>query len=175
VGRSLALAPGLPHLRKRPVTDATVVLSARARRVMIEQALAATDGNETGGVLLGDSSANAAEVRHAGTPGPAAVRSPTRFNRDREYAQRFADACYAADGSLWIGEWHTHPGGQPVPSDLDLATYLALLHDAGLHLDVFVAVIVTTSDESLSMAAWLCDTATVRLGRVVLSRDGGSP
>lgn len=111
-------------------------------------AVAAADGRETGGVLLGhDPGGRVIYIRRAGDAGPAAVRKPDRFARDADHAQQLAEIAFAADRSLWIGEWHTHPNGFAQPSPTDLAAYVALLDDRGLGLVRFVAVIVTASPQ----------------------------
>lgn len=134
----------------------TVLLARSALDTIRCEANAATDGNETGGILLGyDHSADGMEIRHAGGPGPRAIRASHRFTRDTHHAQQLADKAWSQDRSIWLGEWHTHPNGEPQPSDLDLSSYLAMLDDPDLSFHAFLAVIVTPTIRSVTLYPWL--------------------
>lgn len=137
-------------------TTTVVTISAAAAHIISRETAAVTDGCETGGVLLGVSSSSGVVLRHAGPPGPDAVRTPVSFLRDRRHAQQLADACWALDQSQWIGEWHTHPGMSPTPSERDLTTYRDLLTDPDLSLSVFVSLIVTPGANGAVIAGWWC-------------------
>lgn len=135
----------MPDVRDTTVTLLEVAPSAYASITSL--AAAAADGRETGGVLLGhDPGEGTVQVRRAGDPGPAAVRRPDRFVRDLDHARRLAQLAYAADGGIWVGEWHTHPATQMAPSPTDLTAYREVLA-AGAGLPRFVAVIVTASPD----------------------------
>lgn len=43
---------------------------------------------------------------------------------------------------MWLGEWHTHPHGDPRPSPVDLETYARLLEHPRLGFEVIVSAIV---------------------------------
>jgi integrative and conjugative element protein (TIGR02256 family) len=77
--------------------------------------------NETGGVLVGYADAtNRTVITGIVGPGPRAFRTPTRFRRDGNYAQREVDRLHReSDGrDDYVGEWHSHPA--PVgPSSFD--------------------------------------------------------
>lgn len=111
---------------------------------MMAAAMQATDGLETGGILLGHDEGHAHSfiVRHCGNAGPGAVRTPTFFLRDLDHARKLADEVYAFDRSLWIGEWHTHGIDLPLPSTRDLLTYQRHLNDPDLCFARFLAVIL---------------------------------
>jgi integrative and conjugative element protein (TIGR02256 family) len=100
-------------------------------------------------------------VRHAGTPGPDAVQTPTYFLRDLAHAQTLADQAYAQDHSVWIGEWHTHPTSRPIPSTRDAATYRQLLNDPELAFHSFIAVILGPRAPHWDMTAWACHNSTI--------------
>src|SRR4051812_24966041 len=89
----------------------SMTLSAVAAATISAEAAASRDGRETGGILLGHDEGTQLYVTVAGDPGVGAVRSADRFLRDLEHARLLADAAYQRDGSVWIGEWHTHPTG----------------------------------------------------------------
>jgi integrative and conjugative element protein (TIGR02256 family) len=124
-----------------------VTITRWALEVIQTEALASKDGLETGGILLGrDDEDGGMVVLIAGTPGPNAVRLPDRFLRDRQHAQALADQAWKSHGAQWIGEWHTHLNGQPVPSDIDLASYSRHLSDPELHFTRVASLIVATTD-----------------------------
>lgn len=140
------------HLRQ-------VHLSESAAAAIYREASQSRDGNETGGILLGHLRDGIAEIRTAGGPGPVAVRKPTFFLRDLDHARRLAGEAFARDGSVWIGEWHTHPSAAPVPSTRDLHTYSRLLADPDLGFEAMVAIILTATDSGwvdLIARAWIC-------------------
>lgn len=137
-----------------------VTLSDSARMVILEEARASSDGKETGGILLGhDRGDSAMDVTVAGGPGPHPVRTANRFTRDLAHAEALADAAYDRDGSVWIGEWHTHPKGPPEPSDVDLRTYLSHLNDSCLGFDRFLSLIALPCPDHawqhMSLVAWV--------------------
>lgn len=127
-----------------------IILSPSVVKIIAAEARASEDGTETGGILLGTTEPDVVIVRHAGQPGPRAVRQPTFFLRDLGHAQRFADEAFELDQSIWIGEWHTHLDAPAIPSKRDIATYQALLADTDLAFDYFVSLVVIDTS-----AVWL--------------------
>jgi integrative and conjugative element protein (TIGR02256 family) len=146
-----------------------------ALRVIIAEAPASADGRETGGILLGlDPAAEGTiEVATAGGPGPAPDRRSDSFTRDLADAQRLADEAYARDGSVWLGEWHTHPTGPPTPGSQDMATYWRLLEDDKLDFERIVSLIVTPHRadawQQPLLWSWLITPATVHAVHVIIT------
>ncbi|MGW5744994.1 Mov34/MPN/PAD-1 family protein [Amycolatopsis sp. NPDC003861] len=135
-----------------------IILTASAMSAIGDEARASTDGLETGGILLGTAEPGAIVVRHAGRPGPDAIRRPDFFQRDLQHAQTLANQAFALDRSIWIGEWHTHLYTPPRPSARDLATYQTLLGDPELAFDYIVAIILDddTGDwHTPQLTAWI--------------------
>jgi integrative and conjugative element protein (TIGR02256 family) len=122
----------------------TVLFTAAAAEQIADLAAAAHDGLETGGILLSTDHGLAGQiiVRHCGGPGPAAIRRRAYFRRDLAHAAAAAENAAAADGSAWIGEWHTHANLMAEPSDRDLRTYQKLLDDPDLAFARILAVII---------------------------------
>lgn len=116
-------------------------LSPAAAEAVAAEAPASVDGNETGGILLGHDHGDTIHVVVAGDPGPNADRRPDGFLRDLAHARRLADEAYERDASVWIGEWHTHPGGPATPSPTDMETYRRLLADTELGFEQIVSLI----------------------------------
>ncbi|GAB3879629.1 hypothetical protein GCM10028824_43360 [Hymenobacter segetis] len=112
-----------------PHPDCPYCQALHRMRVLIEpaaldfmrQLTLATPGVETGGILIGKISAGLVHVQYASPPGPGAVRTPMRFERDVESCQQFLNG-YAAQGLLYLGEWHSHPDENNNPSTTDLTS-----------------------------------------------------
>jgi integrative and conjugative element protein (TIGR02256 family) len=88
------------------------------------KALVAEDPTiETGGVLTGhlDDGGNI-QITHASGPGPQAIRSATRFEKDIAFCQKFLDNITGESRSkiFYLGEWHSHPSQNTMPSHTDL-------------------------------------------------------
>ena len=82
---------------------------------------------ETGGILLGYvSESDEIVVTTAIGSGPKAKRTETRYVHDVEYEIAQAERLYMKSGKpdLYLGDWHTHPGGRGLMSWLDRKTLL---------------------------------------------------
>lgn len=137
-----------------------VRLTAHADSVIRDEArFSSRTRLETGGILLGHDSNGVIRVTVAGAPGPKALHSARRFLRDLDFARELANEAYERDGSVWIGEWHTHPSGPRNPSAFDLRTYTRHLNDPSLGFGRFLSIIVVTSSleraEEDSVSAWI--------------------
>ncbi len=77
---------------------------------------------ETGGVLAGRIEEGNIIVTHASEPGPKAVQSSTKFEKDVEFCQQFLDRLYIESNqkAVYVGEWHSHPSLHNHPSGLDI-------------------------------------------------------
>lgn len=78
---------------------------------------------ETGGIMAGriDERGNII-VTHASGPGPKAVQSTTKFDKDVEFCQQFLDSLYIESNQkvVYVGEWHSHPSINNQPSGMDI-------------------------------------------------------
>jgi integrative and conjugative element protein (TIGR02256 family) len=170
----VAAPPRLPHLRARMTGSAVEIAYIRpaALGVIRSEYATATDGRETGGILLGVVTDSTAHICHAGGAGPAAIRRPDFFLRDLAHAQQLANEAFAADGSMWIGDWHSHLTVAPVPSARDLGTYQTLLDDRELDFDVFVSLIVSDALTGNLITAWAVDRrAALQVPLVITNQD----
>lgn len=78
---------------------------------------------ETGGVLIGYRNDDGEYIIvRASKPGPNAVKTQTRFEKDAVYCQKeLLDAFNElGEKGLYLGEWHYHPSGSNEPSGLDI-------------------------------------------------------
>ena len=165
-------AAACPTGRVSHLRGAVIVrLSAAAAGLIEAEAPASADGRETGGILLGHDLGDRFAVTVAGDPGPHAVREADRFLRDLSHAEALSDAAYDTDGSVWLGEWHTHPGGPVVPSPTDLATYLDLLADEDLGFRRVLSLIVTPCQvhgwAEVHVTGWSVDATSAHAVEVV--------
>jgi proteasome lid subunit RPN8/RPN11 len=101
--------------------------------------------------------ADGSAVMHAAGPGLLAQHGPGFFQRDLAHTQREGERLHQIDGSQWVGEWHTHIGVPPIPSEVDLNTYVGHVLDEELGFERFVALIVGTSGPKLLLSAWLLE------------------
>lgn len=111
---------GCTTCREPPITE---VLMDDANRNFIVAETEGTPHAETGGVLIGyvDEWHRAIVTRAIG-PGPKAVKTATRFQRDIEYAQHelHRAATELGDRGAYLGEWHSHLEAAPEPSPTDV-------------------------------------------------------
>ncbi len=143
----------------------TVFVPRHVEQMIRREAARSADGTETGGVLLGFEDPDGVHhwVTQAGGPGPNAVRSAVRFVRDLDHARALAAAAYEVDGSLWIGDWHTHPGGPAMLSSIDLNSYRNVL--ASSDMDSFLAILLLPGTEGWTepwVAGWKVTPEEVR-------------
>jgi len=140
---------GVPDMR-----SGRVEIAARALDTIREEIARTPRHLETGGILLGF--LDPLTITVAGDAGPGAVRTERFFLRDLDHAQRLAAEASTQSGTLWLGEWHTHPTGPPHPSPTDIATYDRLQRQSP---DVFVAGVVALIAfpvmSMTSITAWL--------------------
>ncbi|UCN14440.1 Mov34/MPN/PAD-1 family protein [Cellulomonas iranensis] len=147
----------------------TIVVPRLVLRGMLNEATAGGFTLETGGILLGhdDEAGGSTRLTAAGAPGPLAVREPRFFLRDLNHARMLAARAWAHDRSQWIGEWHTHPLGHPVPSELDVRSYTSHVHDPDLGFRRFISVIVaSTVTGGWTLGGWAIDSSTVQVADV---------
>jgi integrative and conjugative element protein (TIGR02256 family) len=80
---------------------------------------------EAGGILLGYRREAHLHVTVATVPQPSDQRRRFWFSRSYKYHQQVALQHWEASvGEMdYLGEWHTHPEGSPMPSSLDLSEW----------------------------------------------------
>lgn len=107
---------------------------------------------ETGGVLAGyyDANNNIIVLNVSG-PGPNAVRTASRFEKDIDFCQNFLNELYINSNKkiVYVGEWHSHTSKRNLPSntDLDSLTKISLQEN---YLTEFPIMIIISNDERFS-------------------------
>jgi integrative and conjugative element protein (TIGR02256 family) len=101
---------------------------------MIQEAAATCEGRpESGGILLGSVRGPHLEITGFTQPARADVRTMVSFIRqDRSHQAASDQAWKHSDREIgFIGKWHTHPSGPPVPSMIDRASWARLAEQSG--------------------------------------------
>jgi integrative and conjugative element protein (TIGR02256 family) len=101
--------------------------------------------HETGGWLLGYWSADGAAVvlTHATPPGPRGAPDGVTVS-DEGHSAYFEQAWNWSDGRVtFLGDWHTHPAGVPLPSSTDRAAMRQLAENAAFDTPTPLIAIVT--------------------------------
>ncbi len=101
---------------------------------------------ETGGVLVGYRDAGDEYViLSASKPGPNAVRTNTRFEKDEEYCQKQLLDAFNEFGEkgLYLGEWHYHPSGGNEPSGLDIKSLTEIAAQDNYRIDKPIMIILS--------------------------------
>jgi len=101
---------------------------------------------ETGGVLIGHRNDNGDYVIvRASKPGPNAIRTKTRFEKDEEYCQNELLDAFKELGEqgLYLGEWHYHPSGSKEPSGLDIKSLTEIAAQANYRIDKPIMIILS--------------------------------
>ena len=76
---------------------------------------------ECGGILIGSYRGPHIEIIDCTEPGPADLTTRSSFTRRDEQHQEAATAAWHKSNHIatYVGEWHSHPLGQPRPSGID--------------------------------------------------------
>jgi integrative and conjugative element protein (TIGR02256 family) len=129
-------------------------------------ALAERRGDEeTGGMLLGFEGADRPDelvVTGLIGPGPKAKHRRYGFNPDGHWQREQLGHLYAASGriSTFVGDWHSHPHGLPVPSQTDEATARRIAENPAARAPRPLTLIVgRDSDDEWLVAAFRFDDA----------------
>lgn len=98
---------------------------------------------EVGGMLVGYEATNGdTVVTHVIGPGPGAIHHRFSFSPDSDYQQLALEVWFRDTGGreTYLGDWHTHPGGSPMPSLTDKQTLarIASTESSGTRYPVMV-------------------------------------
>lgn len=105
---------------------------------------------ETGGVLAGKVNAEGNyEITHASEPGPKAIKSSTKFEKDVEYCQKFLDDLFISSNKeiVYLGEWHSHPNRNNQPSGTDINSLTNIAFQKEYLTDMPAMIIFTNTGE----------------------------
>jgi integrative and conjugative element protein (TIGR02256 family) len=104
-----------------------------------------TSGNESGGILLGSIYPRShVVVEKATRPGLLDKAGRYFFDRSRSRAQRIVNRHWKKSAGLevYLGEWHTHPVADPVPSSRDRRMIRNMFRQTEMEIDFLFLIIV---------------------------------
>lgn len=124
-----------------PVVDRHVLIQPAVVAMIAEASRSCRGQQETGGILLGSIRGPHIECVEFTRAGPNDLRGAYRFTLQDRLHQRKARAAWSKSGSTvtFIGGWHTHPYGAPVPSSIDITSWMMLARDAGYPMLFLIA------------------------------------
>ncbi|CAI9679667.1 ThiF family adenylyltransferase [Elizabethkingia anophelis] len=99
---------------------------------------------ETGGVMAGSKNEKGnIVITHVSGPGPKAVMSSNKFEKDIEFCQNFLDEIYqnSNQNTTYIGEWHSHPSTNNHPSETDVKSLTEIAIEKNYLTDCPVMII----------------------------------
>ncbi|MFD1009499.1 MULTISPECIES: Mov34/MPN/PAD-1 family protein [Oceanisphaera] len=81
--------------------------------------------SEQGGVFVGEVRSPHIIITHVSEPGPYDRASRFGFVRKKQHHQTMVDQLWRTSGGYltYLGEWHTHPESNPLPSATDLSSW----------------------------------------------------
>ncbi|WPG36216.1 Mov34/MPN/PAD-1 family protein [Variovorax sp. EBFNA2] len=107
--------------------------------------------SEAGGQLFGTISSDAVSVEIATGPYPGDERSRCRYRSNSKAAQQAIEQ-QAKNGSLYLGEWHTHAEDRPSASSLDSDAMQRLIANSRLNSSALLMLIVGLKKTADGMA-----------------------
>lgn len=109
--------------------DGLILLGHEIERAIATYVADDEIGLEAGGIFIGSYRDPHVEIGSCTTPLPRDLRKPTLFDRCDPGHQAAALNAWRESGGTdtYVGEWHTHPVDDPVPSDQDVRTWHAIM------------------------------------------------
>lgn len=129
--------------------DIEVYISAEAHEFIRQESANAKDV-ETGGVLIGHRTLNGKYFISRSTgPGPRAIKTKTRFEKDKKYCQKELENAQKKLGNkgLYLGEWHYHSICDNSPSGLDIKSLTEIANQRNYRIDKPIMIIISPSLE----------------------------
>jgi integrative and conjugative element protein (TIGR02256 family) len=168
--------PGCPTCCPSVILNVVIPDAVKASMVAETESCPTT---ETGGILIGKIKGNTAVIERATGPGPHAVKTPTRFERDIEFTQSELDAsATGSNPSFYLGEWHSHLVASPEPSPRDILSMQGIAESRNYSTECPVMIICgfdTTTSRIGEVKAWVFPvSSSMRLVTIVNDSSDGS-
>lgn len=106
---------------------------------------------ETGGILVGKCNALDFVAPYAIGSGPSALRSPTRFEPDVFWQQKFLNGYNEKYGLNYIGSFHRHFGNFFCPSPIDHSAAMYITSDPDWGVSQIIFPIILLKEEMIEI------------------------
>lgn len=136
------------------LTDSVLAYFARHRQLTPRS-------KEAGGQLFARFAGSTVRVERATGPRPSDHRGFTAFVPNRLAERREIKRLFKKD-LHYVGDWHTHPEGQPRPSQIDIQNVCDIFQKSRHELANFVMVIVGRDPFVAGLYVALCDGNVLR-------------
>ena len=116
----------------------------------IKKEASESENIETGGLLIGYINRKGTYIiLRATKPGPNAIRTKNRSERDVDFCQKELEKALEELGNkgLYLGEWHYHPLGINKPSGLDIKSLTEIAAQDNYRIDKPIMIIISPSFE----------------------------
>ena len=131
-------------------------------RALIGRMLVAAErqgDDETGGILVGYEGADRADelvVTRLIDAGPRARRGEYAFHPDSRWQRKELARVYKKSGRVetFLGDWHSHPHGLPLPSEVDIKTAARIAANPRARAPRPLTVILGRDDGDWALAAF---------------------
>jgi integrative and conjugative element protein (TIGR02256 family) len=109
--------------------------------------------NESGGIILGSVYNNIIYIKKVSLPSNFDKSSRNTFDRDKKIAQIIVDfEYYNSKGEIiYLGEWHTHPEKNPLPSYVDTKMIKQQYKENKINEDFLILLIQGTESLYVSL------------------------
>lgn len=110
--------------------------------------------NEHGGLLVGNYSEDKKMVFVNDMILPTSYKaSPVTFERGSNGLRSILIEFFERESpQLYVGEWHTHPNAQPIPSPTDVFALMSIARHPDVSIDNPIMLIVGLNKQSINMA-----------------------
>lgn len=123
---------------------------------------------EAGGQLFATVAHGVVSIETATGPHIGDRRARFSFVPNR-HSERQEIAAMHARGLHYVGDWHTHPEANPMPSDIDCGSMSETVAKSGHELAGLLLIVVGTGDAPGCISAWLL--TDHECARLALVRD----
>lgn len=144
----------------------------------LKSELRRAESREIGGVLVAEHTGSAT-FRLADLSVQRCGGSRAHFVRDPAHSKAFLDEFFARTGNdyqkfNYVGEWHSHPLFEPVPSQKDLASMKEIVEDPNVGVNFAVLMIVSLANRSvLRLSATAFRPGVAPINVAVMTETGG--
>lgn len=130
--------------RDYTITDGMKVRLPQQIFIVMQEQIAKHYPNECGGILVGHIEGDTATVENIIIP-TRFLSSPVFFRRMASFINKCLQKIFKQSNgkTIYLGEWHSHPDGWPVPSSTDCQTMRKIAQHDGVRIQTPLLLIIS--------------------------------